>query len=48
MLWLTMARQQRDAEHGEEARRDHSHPRARILFPVRGLVALDGKLEPGT
>src|SRR2546422_873313 len=28
------ARDERDAEHGEEARRHHAHPPARILFPV--------------
>ena len=37
----------RDAEHGEEARRDHAHPRARILFAVRRRVALDGERKPG-
>ena len=39
------AREERDAERGEEAGRDRAKPAARILFAVGLRVALDGELE---
>ena len=37
--------EERDSEHVEEPRRDGPKPRDRVVFAIRGLVALEAKPE---